>query len=120
MGYANLRFGYQFDKDLVLENWKWDYGVEGANLSSSKTGANKTPANRTNLVITSIPAAYFTDRIEARLSFDVTIDGVKYTAIDRVRTRSVLGIAESIVASPNESDAAKAYAQIIVDALNAG
>ena len=119
-GYANLRFGYQFDEELTLENWKWDYGVEGAGLGSTKIGTNKNASNRTNLVITSIPAAYFTDGIEARLSFDLTIDGVTYTATDRVRQRSVLGIAESIVASPNESDAAKAYAQSIVDALNAG
>ena len=119
-GNANLRFGYLFDSDFTLENWEWDYGVKGTGLASNKQGTNKNASNRTNLVITGIPAAYFSDGIEARLSFELTIDGVTYTAIDRVRERSVLGVATSIVKSPNESDAAKAYAQAIVDAMTAG
>lgn len=119
-GNANLRFGYLFDSDFTLENWEWDYGVKGSGLASNKKGTNKNASNRTNLVITGIPAAYFSDGIEARLSFELTIDGVTYTAIDRVRERSVLGVATSIVKSPNESDAAKAYAQAIVDALTVG
>ncbi|MBE6588975.1 MAG: hypothetical protein E7643_02235 [Ruminococcaceae bacterium] len=121
-GYANIRFGYSFDAsfDLGASNWKWNYGVVGSGLTNEKTGANKNAANRTNLVITNVPAAYFADGMEAQLCFDVTLDGVTYTAIDRVRTRSVLGVAQSIASSPYESAAAKSYAQGIIDSLNAG
>jgi hypothetical protein len=121
-GYANIRFGYTFDSDfdLTASNWKWNYGVKGAGLNGEKLGESFSSANKTNLVITGVPAAYFADAIEAQLSFEIEIDGVKYTAIDRIRERSVLGVAEGILASPNESAEAKAYAQSIVDALTAG
>lgn len=121
-GSANIRFGYLFDADfdLAASEWKWDYGVAGSGLASEKAGTNKSDSNRTNLVITGVPTAYFAETLEVRLSFKLTVDGVEYTAIDRIRERSVLGVAESIVADPNESAAAKAYAQRIVDSMNAG
>ena len=121
-GYANIRFGYKFDTafDLANSNWKWNYGVVGSGLTNEKIGENKNSANRTNLVITNVPANYFADGLEVQMRFDVTIDGVTYTAIDRVRERSVLGVAISVVKSPLETAEAKAYAQTIVDTLTAG
>ena len=83
-------------------------------------GANASASNRTNLVITDVPTAYFADTLQAQLTFEIKIDGVTYTATDRIRERSVLGVAQSILADPNEGAEAKAYAQTIVDALNAG
>jgi hypothetical protein len=121
-GKANLRFGYLFNADLALEttDWKWNYGVAGSGLTNEREGENVSADSRTNLVITDVPYSYFDKSIEVQLTFTLTVDGVKYTAIDRIRERSVLGVAEGILASPNESAEAKAYAQSIVDALTAG
>ena len=63
------------DFDLSASNWKWNYGVAGAGLSNEKQGTNKSAGNRTNLVITGVPRAYFKENIEVQLSFEVTVDG---------------------------------------------
>ncbi len=119
-GYANIRFGYRFDAgfDLMNSNWKWYYGVSGNELSNCKFGEKKTSANISNLVITDVPQSYYVSSLEVRLQFDVKIDGVAYTVIDRVRSRSVLGVATAMAQSAYESGAARTYAQGIVDACN--
>ena len=115
---ANIRFGYQFSAsvDLSTTRWSWNYGVAGTGLPSSVAGTNAGANNTTNLVITGVPTAYFASDLESRLSFDIEIDGVLYTVIDRVRTRSVLGVAQSIVKDPYESSGAKNYAQTVINA----
>ena len=117
-GYSNIRFGYQFDAsfDLDASDWKWNYGVAGEGLSSYKTGENKTANNVTNLVITNVPASYYKSDLECQLVFDVVIDGVTYTVTDRVRTRNILAIAQGMAANPNETAAAKDYAQTVINA----
>ena len=117
-GYTNIRFGYQFDAgfELNTSGWKWNYGVAGENLPSVKLGENKSVNNVTNLVITGVPVAYYESDLECQLVFDVTIEGVTYTITDRVRTRSVLGVAQGMSKNPNESQSAKDYAQTILDA----
>ncbi len=105
---------------MESSNWKWNYGVEGTGLANERIGENVGATNRTNLVITNVPAQYFADQLEVRLTFEITVEGVTYRIIDRVRTRSVLDVASAIVASPTETPAAKAYAQSIVDSLTAG
>jgi len=121
-GSTNIRFGYLFDEsfDLSTSEWKWNYGIAGYGLTNEKVGTNASASNRTNLVITGVTSPYFAEFMEVQLTFTVTVDGVKYTVIDRVRRRSVLGVAESIVRDPNESAGAKSYAQSIVDAMSAG
>ena len=116
-GVANIRFGYRFDANFELDvsNWKWNYGVAGEGLPNAKIGENKTVNNVTNLVITGVPAAYYASMLEVQLVFDVVIDGVTYKITDRERERSVLGVAQSMVASPYETDTAKTYAQTIID-----
>ncbi|MBQ9784495.1 MAG: hypothetical protein IJW29_03240 [Clostridia bacterium] len=118
-GHTNIRFGYQFVAtfDLDASNWSWNYGVAGdGDWSGYIKGKNKTDANVTNLVITGVPVDYYSSNLESELVFDVTIDGVTYTITDRVRTRSVLGVAQGMAANPDESQSAKDYAQTIIDA----
>ena len=117
-GYANIRFGYQFtaDFDLSVATWSWNYGLEGENLASYKSGVNYTAANVSNLVITGVPTEYWTEDLECQLIFEVTVDGVTYIITDRVRARNILGIAQNMVKNPNESDEAKTYAQKVIDA----
>ena len=115
--FANIRFGYRFDASFSLDgcNWKWNYGVSGEGLPNVKLGKNKGTDNVTNLVITGVPTSYYATTLEVQLEFDVVINGVRYTVTDRVRERSVLGVAQAMVASPYETDAAKDYAKTIID-----
>ena len=115
---ANIRFGYQFSSSFNLKatRWSWNYGVAGTGLPSYVAGSSVSANNITNLVITGVPTAYFDSDLESRLTFDVELDGVSYTVIDRVRTRSVLGVAKSIARDPNEPQSAKDYAQTIINA----
>ena len=117
-GFANIRFGYRFDASFALDtsNWRWNYGVAGEGLPNVKLGQSKTDNNVTNLVITGVPVSYYASTLEVQLVFDVVIDGVKYTVTDRVRERSVLGVAQGMAVSPYESDTAKDYAQTIIRA----
>ncbi len=121
-GYTNLRFGYRFNEsvDLGKVTWGWKHGVSGNKLSNYTSGSNYNSANVTNLVITAVPQSYYETDLECQLFFDVTIDGVSYKVCDRVRSRSILGIAESMAQSPTETQSAKDYAQKIVDACSEG
>lgn len=118
---ANIRFGYQFSMSVDLDavTWSWNYGVAGSGLPSYVAGANKGANNVTNLVITGVPLSYFDSMLESQLVFEIEIDGTVYTVTDRVRSRSVLGVAQSIVQSTNEGAASKAYAQSVIDACAA-
>lgn len=119
-GYANIRFGYQFESTFDLENsnWAWNYGVAGDGLPNYKVGSVKTSTNVSSLVITDVPQAYYATDLEVQLTFDVTLLGHTYTAIDRVRTRSVLGVAQAIVKNYSELTEAREYAQSIIDACS--
>lgn len=116
-GEANLRFGYRFasDFDLDASAWKWNWGLAGEE-KSEKLGSVKTTANISNLVITGIPEEYYKSNFEVELVFNVTLDGVTYTVTDRVRVRSIYQIATGMAKNPAETEAARDYAQSILDA----
>ena len=115
---ADIRFGYKFNEsfDLSNANWGWSYGIAGKNQPNFISGTNYNSSNITNLVITGVPKSFYQTNLESRLVFDVEIDGVTYTVYDRVRSRNILGIAENMVKNPTESQAAKDYAEKIVNA----
>ena len=115
---AHIRFGYAFDTSFALEDadWYWNYGVAGDGLPGYKIGTNKTDANVTSLVITGVPEAYYTDDLEVQMVFRVMRDGVRYTVTDRVRTRSVYGVASAILDLGYENDDLVGDVQGIVDA----
>ena len=115
---ADIRFGYKFKEsvDLSVTNWGWSYGIAGKNLPNFISGSNYNSSNITNLVITGVPQSFYQTDLETRLVFDVEIDGVSYTVYDRVRSRNILGIAENMIKNPTESQAAKEYAEKIVNA----
>ena len=115
---AAIRFGYKFNEsvDLSNTNWGWSYGIAGKNQPNFISGTNYNSSNITNLVITGVPESFYQTDLESRLVFDVEIDGVTYTVYDRVRSRNILGIAENMLKNPTESQAAKDYAEKIVNA----
>ena len=118
-GYTNIRFGYKFKNtvDLNSANWGWKYGVAGKGLPNYISGSNyNSNTNVTNLVITGVPQSYYTVDLESQLFFDINIDGTAYRIYDRVRSRNILGIAQNMVKNPTESQAAKDYAEKIVNA----
>ncbi len=117
-GFANVRFGYRFNASVDLEatTWGWSYGVAGSGHSNYTAGVNYTSdTNVTNLVITSVPEAYYSAELESRLVFEITVDGIAYRVFDRARTRSILGIAQNMVNNPTEPQAARDYAEKIVN-----
>ena len=115
---AAIRFGYKFNEsvDLSNTNWGWSYGIAGKNQPNFISGTNYNSSNITNLVITGVPESFYQTNLESRLVFDIEIDGVTYTVYDRVRSRNILGIAENMLKNPTESQAAKDYAEKIVNA----
>jgi hypothetical protein len=117
-GCTNIRFGYRFNASVDLEatTWGWSYGVAGSGHSNYTAGVNyKSDTNITNLVITSVPEAYYSAELESRLVFEITVDGIAYRVFDRARTRSILGIAQNMVNNPTEPQAARDYAEKIVN-----
>ena len=119
-GYTNIRFGYQFVTtfDLEVSDWYWNYGVAGKGLPNRINGTNKNSSNVTNLVITGVPLSFYTSNLESQLVFTVVIDGVQHTVYDRVRARSVIGVAEKMAVNSKETEAGREYAQKIVDACS--
>ena len=116
-GYTNIRFGYKFDTsvDLSTTEWSWKYGVEGTGLKNTREGTNYNSKNIANLVITKVPASYYQRNLECQLIIKLEIDGVTYTVYDRVRSRNIYGIAQNMVKNPTETQAAKDYAEKIVN-----
>lgn len=116
-GYANIRFGYRFDSaiNLAETEWGWKYGIEGSGLKNVRGGSGYNSNNITNLVITNVPKSYYSTDLECQLFFEIYIDGEAYVVYDRVRARNILQIATNMVNNPNESQAAKDYADKIVN-----
>ena len=116
-GYTNIRFGYKFNPEIDLSgmDWSWKYGVEGSGLKNSREGTSYNSSNITNLVITKVPESYYKTNLECQLVFEITIDGDTYVIYDRVRSRNIYAIAENMVKNPTESQAAKDYAEKIVN-----
>ena len=114
-GYTNMRFGYKFADDFNFDGFTWGWYITINGKTGNQVGVNYTADNRTNLVITNIPAALYTTDIAVQLYYVVDVDGVAFTVIGDTETRNVIEVASAIAADPTENATAREYAQKLVD-----
>lgn len=119
---TSLRFGYRIyvkdTSDIQITDWRWYYSTNTKKLGATVVGVNKTDfldGFVSNLVVTDIPAKYYNTSIYARLRVTYTKkdDSSYYTILDKKEERSVIKVADLIMADSNSGSDELNYAKRI-------
>ena len=120
---ADIRFRYIIDDKLPegaeIVSWYWNYGVSEDNLAFRADGVNTDTLDGktiSNLVLTDVKAANYKNNIYTQLVVTYTINGNEITVVDdQICSRNIYDIATAVVNDANASEAAKAYAEGLIN-----
>lgn len=121
---TSMRLGYAIapTSGATVTAWGWKYGASETNLTGSAIGVNKIDgADNDGSFISNLVVKGFASRNYARTVYSrlwvayTTADGTSVTVTDGVRSRSIQGIAQAILADGSGAgDEEREYAQGIL------